>query len=130
MRYLIDTDWAIGYLRDIVPVADRVDALRHDGIALSIISLAELYEGRYVTRDPEGSERRLQAFLAGVTVLPLDDETCRVFGRERGRLRAAGMLISDMDLLIAATAAHHDLTVLTNNRTHFERIEGINVISV
>ncbi len=130
MRYLIDTDWAIDYLRDIVPVADRVDALRHDGIALSIISLAELYEGRYVTRDPEGSERRLQAFLAGVTVLPLDDETCRVFGRERGRLRAAGMLISDMDLLIAATAAHHNLTVLTNNRTHFERIEGVNVISV
>lgn len=130
MRYLIDTDWAIEYLRGSVATRARLTELRGDGLALSIISLAELYEGRYVTRDPEGSERQLQAFLTGVTVLPLDDETCRVFGRERGRLRAAGMLISDMDLLIAATAAHHDLTVLTNNRTHFERIEGINVISV
>lgn len=130
MRYLIDTDWVIAYLRDVVPVADRIDALRRDGIALSIISVAELYEGRYVTRDPEGSERRIQAFLAGVDVLPLDDETCRIFGRERGRLRAIGMMISDMDLLIASTAVRHDLTVLTNNRRHFERIEGLNVISV
>ena len=130
MRYLIDTDWVIAYLRGSVAIRARLADLRGDGIALSIISVAELYEGRYVTRDPEGSERRIQAFLAGVTVLPLDDETCRVFGRERGRLRAAGMMISDMDLLIAATAARHQLTVLTNNRRHFERVEGINVISV
>ena len=130
MRYLIDTDWAIDYLRDVPRVADRVEALRADGIAISIISIAELYEGRYVTRDPEGSERRIQDFLAGVTTLPLDDETCRVFGRERGRLRAAGMLIADVDLFIATTAARHGLTVLTNNRRHFERVQGIEIISV
>ena len=43
MRYLIDTDWAIDYLRDVPRVADRVEALRADGIAISIISIAELF---------------------------------------------------------------------------------------
>ena len=45
--------------------------------------------------------------------------------RERGRLRAAGTLIGDFDLLIAATALHHTLTLLTNNRSHYDSLECI-----
>ena len=63
-------------------------------------------------------------------LLELDEETCRIFGRERARLRSAGMLIGDMDLLIGATALRHGLTLLTNNRRHFERIEGLAIESV
>jgi hypothetical protein len=54
----------------------------------------------------------------------------RIFGRERGRLRAAGLTIGDFDLLIAATALQYDLTLLTNNRRHFERVEGLRIESV
>ena len=39
------------------------------------------------------------------------------------------MMIGDMDLLIAATALQHDLTLLTNNRNHFERIEVLRLES-
>ena len=39
----------------------------------------------------------------------------RIFARERGRLRAAGKIIGDLDLLIGATALRHDLKLLTNN---------------
>ena len=55
---------------------------------------------------------------------------CRVFAMERGRLRAAGTPIGDFDLLIRATAIRHGLTLLTNNRRHFERLPGVSVISV
>lgn len=48
---------------------------------------------------------------------------------ERARLRAMGTLIQDMDLLIGATALHHNLTLLTNNRRHFGRLPGLNIIS-
>jgi tRNA(fMet)-specific endonuclease VapC len=130
MRYLIDTDWAIHYLNDRPDIAQRLQALQDDGLALSIISLAELYEGVFYSRDPEGDERDLQDFLRGVTVLVIDDGTCRIFGRERGRLRAAGTLIGDFDLLIGATALHHNLTLLTNNRRHFERIDGLRIESL
>lgn len=33
----------------------------------------------------------------------------------------------DPDLLIAATALHHDLTLVTRNRKHFERIPGLDL---
>jgi hypothetical protein len=75
-------------------------------------------------RDPEGNARALQDFLRGVTLLPVDERTCQIFGRERGRLRAAGLLIGDVDLLIGATALQHELTLLTNTRRHFERLDG------
>jgi predicted nucleic acid-binding protein len=54
----------------------------------------------------------------------------RVFGRERGRLRAAGKTVGDFDLLLGATALRHGLTLLTNNRRHFELIGKLQIISV
>jgi tRNA(fMet)-specific endonuclease VapC len=109
---------------------ERLDELQLHGLALSIISLAELYEGVYYSRDPEGDEQDLNNFLRGVTVLGIDEDICKTFGRERGRLRAAGTLIGDLDILIAATALTYNLTLLTNNRRHFERVVGLRIESV
>lgn len=130
IRYLIDTDWVIDHLHEIERVVTRLKELRPQGLALSIISLAELSEGVQYSRDPEQSQQALEAFLEDVSVLGIDEEICRIFGRERGRLRKEGKLIGDFDLLIAATGLHYGLTVLTNNRTHFERVEGLQIESV
>ena len=48
-----------------------------------------------------------------------------VFARTRKRLRDARQLIPDLDLLIGATAVHHDLTLLTFNLRHFERVPDL-----
>jgi tRNA(fMet)-specific endonuclease VapC len=63
MTYLIDTDWAIDHLHQIERVTRRLEELAPEGLALSIISLAELYEGVYYARDPVESEAALQRFL-------------------------------------------------------------------
>jgi tRNA(fMet)-specific endonuclease VapC len=67
----------------------------------------------------------LRDFLTGADLLSIDHATAEIFGRERGRLRAARKIIGDFDLMIAATALHHRLTLLTNNRRHFDRIETL-----
>jgi len=130
MHYLLDTDWVIHYLHGHTGIVQRLDGLQPQGLGLSIISLAELYEGVYYSRDPEGDEQDLNDFLRGVTVLGVDEDICRTFGKERGRLRAAGTLIGDFDLMIAATALHSNLTLLTNNRRHFERVAGLSMESI
>jgi len=130
LQYLIDTDWVIHYLHAHPAIVARLDELQPQGFALSIISLAELYEGVCYSCDPEGDAQDLNNFLRGVTVLGLDEAIVKMFGRERGRLRAAGTLIGDLDLLIGATALHHSLTLLTNNRRHFERVTGLRMESV
>lgn len=64
------------------------------------------------------------------TCLSLDDETCTIFGRHRGRLRAAGKTTGDFDLLIGSTGLRHGLKVLTNNRRHFTLIDGLLIESL
>src|SRR5437660_11470758 len=131
MTYLIDTDWVIDHLNHIEHVTRRLEERAPEGLALSIIALAELYEGVYYSRDPVESEAALQRFLnPELTIRGLDEETCKIFGKERGRPRVTGLMIGDCDLLIGATALRHNLTLLTNNRRHFERIEGLRMESV
>ena len=67
--------------------------------------------------------------MASIEVLYLNEAIARIFAQERRRLRSIGALIGDFDLLIGATAIHHNLTLLTNNRRHFERIEGLSIVS-
>ena len=81
------------------------------------------------SRNPDADALALRLFLEAVDVVPLDDAACRVFGEERARLREEGNLIGDMDILIGATAVRNGLTLLTNNRRHFERMQGLNIVS-
>jgi predicted nucleic acid-binding protein len=128
--YLVDTDWAIHHLNGNRAVIERLETLHPDGLGLSVAALAELYEGVYYSRDPEESERKLNDFLDSVSIVGLDEETARIFGRERGRLRSIGQRIGDMDLMIAATALQYDLILLSNNRRHFDRIDGLRIESI
>ena len=125
----MDTDWVIDYLHRADRTVRRLEAFFINGVGLSIVSLAELYEGLARSRNPDADVDALRLFLEAVDVVPLDDASCRVFGAERARLRGEGKLIGDMDILIGATAISKDLTLLTNNTRHFTRMQGLNIVS-
>src|SRR5215212_4130136 len=106
-----------------VPAAVSLLArLRTEGLAVSIISYGELFEGALGAPDPAAELARFRRFLARLALLELDDAVMERFARLRTELRRRGQLIPDLDLLIAATAMHHDLTLLTRNVRHFHRI--------
>ncbi len=128
--YLLDTDWAINHLNGQERTRQRLEELAASGLGFSIISLAEVYEGIYYSNNPEGNEQALVEFLQDVTLIGVDEETSRLFGKERGRLRAEGKRVADFDLLIGMTARQHNLTLLTNNRKHFENIHGLRIESL
>jgi tRNA(fMet)-specific endonuclease VapC len=128
--FLVDTDWVIDHFNRIAPVTRRLQELRKEGLALSIISVAELWEGVYYSTDPVRSQAMLKEFLAGIVVLGIDEEICKRFGELRGSLRRGGKLVGDFDLLIAASALRHNLTLVTNNRRHFETIEELRIESI
>jgi predicted nucleic acid-binding protein len=127
--YLVDTDWIIHYLNGNEGIVEKIRSLEKEGLAASVISLAELYEGIYYSTNPAGNEKALNDFLSGISTLGIEDEVCKVFGRERGRLRQEKKMIGDFDLLIASTCLRHRLTLLTNNRRHYEMVEGLNILS-
>ena len=71
MRYLVDTDWAIDYMQGRPPVVQQFDELSSQGIGLSIVSLAELYDGMLGAADVRRAEQGLQGFLDDI------EEVCR-----------------------------------------------------
>jgi len=50
-------------------ITKRLDELRTQDLAISLITLAELYDGIYVSRDPAGSELTLLEFLNDVRLV-------------------------------------------------------------
>ena len=129
ISYLIDSDWAISHLNGVQRIRAKLKQLQPQGLGISIISLAELYEGVIYSQNPQESKYRLERFLSSVKTIDVTDEICRLFGFQRGILRKQGLLIGDFDLMIAATCLHHNLKLLTNNHKHFHRIQDLQIIS-
>jgi len=63
------------------------------------------------------------------TVLPLNDDIIVQAADIYADLRRGGHLISDADILVAATALGHHLTLVTENVAHFSRIPGLTIES-
>lgn len=127
-RYLLDTDWIVDVLHGQAAATDTLLQLVPQGLAVSLISYGELDEGAYFSRDPQAALAALQTFLAGKELLPLTPAIMERFALVRGRLtRKLRQQIGDMDLLIAATALHHGLSLLTRNLKDFQHIPDLEI---
>ena len=98
-----------------------------DRLFLSTITIAEIESGIAKVRR-EGARPKavrltewLEAMLHlyGDRILPFDLAAARVAGALSDRVRGQGHDPGFPDLAIAATAATHELTVLTKNLRHF-----------
>ncbi len=124
MSFLVDTDICSAHLRNTKNVSRRF--LQHSGqLSISVVSLGELYTW---TKRQESSPRHQQgltALLSDMTVLDVDHAVAQRFGEIRAQLLDRGQPVAGMDLLIAATALVHDLTMVTHNTRHFDNIPGL-----
>jgi tRNA(fMet)-specific endonuclease VapC len=125
--YLLDTNAAIAVINNKPGVRKRLKkALKGSEIALSSISLFELWYG--VARSTKKSEngQRLRAFLTGrVSVVPFGDDDANHAGEIRATLEAAGTPIGPYDLLIAGQAVRLGATLVTANEKEFGRVQSL-----
>ena len=70
----------------------------------------------------------MRDLLAGaLTVLPFDEVAAEAYGSLRARLEAEGRRLDEPDLRIASIALSRDLTLVTANVRHFDRVPGLRV---
>jgi predicted nucleic acid-binding protein len=129
--YLIDTDWIIDVLNNQTDAAKTLKDLSTSGLAVSVITYGELFQGAYYSRrDPQKALIALSGFMASVDLLSITPAIAERFGIVRGQLTPhQRRQIGDMDLLIAATALTHGLTLLTRNVADFQLVPGLSVYS-
>jgi len=123
MRYLVDSDWAIDYLDGLPSAIQLLQPLFADGIAISIITYIEVYQGVYRRPGPTATEA-LDTLLSTTPVLPISLAVAERCARLRESLRRQGRRVNNraMDLVIAATALEHDLTLVTRNVADYQDI--------
>lgn len=101
--------------------------------ALSAISIVELTHGVYRARK-EADRMRRKAFAdelaRDMIVHPVSLAIAQLAGRIEGEQTAVGNIIAFEDLLIGATALHLGFDVATLNVKHFQRIPGLNVVTL
>jgi tRNA(fMet)-specific endonuclease VapC len=96
-----------------------------EGLAISVITLAELQRGVSASARREKNAIALMKFLSIVSVLPFDSNAATEYGIICATLRKAGTPISTMDMLIAAHAKAKGLVIVTNNTSEFGRVDSL-----
>jgi tRNA(fMet)-specific endonuclease VapC len=128
MEYLLDTNICIYIIkRKPAIVFERLRKIAFDSIAISSISVAELEYGVRKSFQPEKNNVALKDFLTPLTIVDFGYAATVEYGIIRSRLEIKGTPIGPMDLLIAAHAKSLDLTLVTNNESEFNRIDGLRV---
>ena len=131
MRYLLDTNMLSGLMKTTRSAAlvQRMAMTAFEDRATSTVSLAELLFGAHKagSRSEELLQRIGRAVPADMRLYPFDREAAEEYGQLRAYLEARGAPIGHHDTQIAAIALANDLTVVTGNTRHFERVPGLNV---
>ncbi len=127
MRYLVDSDYVADYLGARPNAIQLLSSFAKDDLSISLITYGEIYEGIHFGRDPQKTTDVFQRFLRSVVILAPTQPIMQHFARLRGELRRTGNIIGDFDILIAATAIQHNLTLVTRNIKDYQRIPHLTI---
>lgn len=119
-----DTDVLIDFLSGADPGAELVaHHLGHGDLWTTVVSQFELMAGAR----SEKQEEVIRQLLRALPILPLIEGSAERAAAVRRALTAGGDTIGMADSLIAGIVLHQDATLLTRNRRHFERVEGLHL---
>lgn len=97
-------------------------------INISIITYYEILSG-LLYRDAKNKLNLFNEFIKHLNIIHLDRSSVLKSAEIYTSLRKKGMLLDDIDILIAGIAVSNNLVLVTNNAKHFERIEQITLIN-
>jgi predicted nucleic acid-binding protein len=128
----VDTTLLIDLLRgkqEAINVLQKVE--QNETLYTSEINVFELIEGVYIAiREVKEHLEKVFALLSKLVVLPLDRKSAIKAGFISGMLTKKGNKIGETDCLIAGIVIANGITtIITENKAHFDRVPGIEVIT-
>jgi len=121
----LDTCVCIALIKQVPSVVEHIRKVGVSECKISDLTIGELYFGAF-------KSGRKEHFDDVIEIDKLFEQypttySMREYGDVRWQLERMGKRIDSIDLLIGVTALHEDLTLVTGNVKHFERIPGLRI---
>jgi len=120
--YLIDSDFLIDFLKNKKETVSLISSLNSGELHVSIVSVGEILEGV-----PQKEIKKYLKFFSNFIIINIDIPIIIKFAEIRRELRKKGKLLDNFDLLIASTCLSRNLKLITGNKKHFNRINGLKI---
>jgi len=120
----IDTDLAIAFLNGDLMAKEQMAGLENEGdihaTSITVFELTYTKSGMSPKREIE-----FQRFLSTLKILPLDKLSALLAGRIKTELLKKGEMLHPEDLFIGSICLYNDMTLVTHNIKHFNKINGL-----
>ena len=126
MKYLLDTNICIYYLKGMFHLDEKINNIGNENCYISEITLAELKYGVANSLNINKNKKVLDNFVDNIKIVPILN-SLDLYASEKARLRKAGRIVDDFDILIGVTSISNKMTLVTNNLKHFERLNNIKI---
>ncbi len=126
MKYLLDTNVLISLFKNKYGIREAILVAGRKQCAISTLTIGELLVGAYKGKDAR-QKNEVEKTRELFPTIPVNEAVINVYAKTRASLELQGIRLDDLDLLIASTALYHNLTVVTHNIKHFDRIPGLRI---
>jgi tRNA(fMet)-specific endonuclease VapC len=123
---LLDTDICIELLHGNKSVIERRKSI-DDSIAISFITVAELYYGAEKSKKKNEMKLLVDKFLLSVNIIESTTEISKKFGEIKGNIELKGKRQEDADLFIAACTLIECEKLITGNIKHYKNIDKLRI---
>lgn len=129
MKYLLDTNLIIDFLKAKPETIDKLSHLFAEGMAISTITAAEYLQGIFKTTDNKHALKLFLEFLnqAKIEILNIDWEIAEIYAKLQAKAEQIGNRLPAFDLLIASTALAYNLTLISDDKI-FTKIKNLKLI--
>lgn len=126
--YLLDTNTCIALMKNNPLIWKKMrHANQKSNIFISAIVEAELWFGVFKSQKVASNSTYLKEFLMFFPRLPYESKEAEWYGEIKWNLKSKGIMIGENDVLIAAHALAHDLTLITANEKEFKRVKDLKI---
>ena len=120
---VLDTDTISYYLRGSQSVKNKF--LKHQyELASTTINYAELMYG-LKKRDNKKYLPKVEMIFDNIKIYDFDKKSASIFSILKSDMQKKGIVVADMDLMIASIALANGEKLISNNLKHFSKIENL-----
>jgi tRNA(fMet)-specific endonuclease VapC len=125
MMYLLDSNMISAHLKNVVRVITKFDGkwFKQEPMFIDGVIYYEIKSG-LLHANATAQLRRFDQLLRQMTILWMNEAVADKAAELYAYLRSSGQPIPATDILIAATALTHHLTLVTDD-SHFQRVPGL-----